>query len=299
MYHRIAKVKFDPWDLCVTPENFEQQLDVLSKRYRVIPLDELIDQLKKGRFFKNAVSITFDDGYIDNYTVAKPLLEKFNLPATFFIPTLNVGKNKEYWWDELEQIISNAESNSSILIQIGGSKFQYKFEAQSRLKCYMEIWEKLLPEPHIEQQRVLDGLRSQLNIPEDLRADYWCMDANAIKEISRSHLFNVEAHTFSHPALSYHSKQFQEEELRIGQQQLSVLSGQPVRFIAYPYGNYNAATTALASQYYKAAFTTEEKMVTRTSEKYKLGRFMVKDWGGEEFEGKLHAWVADSARVSI
>lgn len=88
MYHRVARVSFDPWELCVSPENFEQQLDVLSKRNKVIPLDELIDQLKKGRIFKNVVSITFDDGYIDNYTVAKPLLENFNLPATFLFQPL-------------------------------------------------------------------------------------------------------------------------------------------------------------------------------------------------------------------
>lgn len=163
----------------------------------------------------------------------------------------------------MEQIISNAVANSTFSFQVGGKEFQYKLEAQNRLKFYMEIWEKLLPEPYNEQERVLDDLRSQLNIPEGLRSDYWCMDAKAIKDISRSHLFKVEAHTFSHPALSYHNNQFQEDELRIGQQQVSVLSGQPVRFLAYPYGNYNETTTVLASQYFKAAFTTEEKLVTR------------------------------------
>src|SRR5215213_3511763 len=82
MYHRIADVPYDPWQLCVTPENFDEQLAYFKKHFNVISLSEFVNDLANRRVKKNTVCITFDDGYTDNFLEAKPLLEKHNCPAT-------------------------------------------------------------------------------------------------------------------------------------------------------------------------------------------------------------------------
>jgi len=105
MYHRIADLTNDPWQLTVSPDNFEQQLKVLQTKYKLISVRELLTHLTKKSIPSTTVCITFDDGYSDNYLAAKPLLEMYNCPAVFFVSTQYVNQQKSFWWDELERII--------------------------------------------------------------------------------------------------------------------------------------------------------------------------------------------------
>ena len=81
MYHRIGSPDVDPWQLSVSEKNFEQHLRLLQKV--VQPLPSIIRNLKEGKLNTKCVALTFDDGYADNYLIAKPLLEKYEIPATF------------------------------------------------------------------------------------------------------------------------------------------------------------------------------------------------------------------------
>lgn len=85
MYHRV--IDSDNYDqLVVSPSRFEEQIDFLNKNYRVISLQQALDELKDG-IKKSGVVITFDDGYLDNLENALPVLHKYNIPATIFVTT--------------------------------------------------------------------------------------------------------------------------------------------------------------------------------------------------------------------
>lgn len=258
MYHRIATAAHDHWQLCVSPRHFEEQLQVL-KRYKVIGLHELVSSVPR-----NGVAISFDDGYIDNYTTAKPLLEKYSLPATFFITNNNIGKQAEFWWDELENIFSND------------------------LAQHLQTWQRLFPLTHAQQQQQLLGLRSIYQV----RAEYTCMSSEQLQEIARHPLFSIGAHTETHVALAHQLPEVQMQEIAKNALWLQKLTGKAPALLAYPYGNYNEAIITIASgQGFAAAFTTEEQPVTKYSPRYRLGRFMVKDWNGPTFEKHLRSWL--------
>jgi len=91
MYHSVDdnEVVFNVW-----PEDFEGQMRYLKKKnYKIIRLKELIKKIKNSeRIDKKTVVLTLDDGFKDNYTNAFPLLEKYNFPATIFLPTAYIGK---------------------------------------------------------------------------------------------------------------------------------------------------------------------------------------------------------------
>ncbi|MGE5944862.1 MAG: polysaccharide deacetylase family protein, partial [Flavobacteriales bacterium] len=92
MYHRICNIDTDPWQLAVSPENFENQIKTITKNFNVLPVNDLIEQFKNRKIKRNSIYITFDDAYQDNYFYAKPILEKYKCPATFFVPTHFIGK---------------------------------------------------------------------------------------------------------------------------------------------------------------------------------------------------------------
>lgn len=86
MYHRVRHVS--SWDqLSVSPEAFEHQLQRLTEIADVVDLDTALapDTLAASKRLR--VAITFDDGYLDNFTNAVPLLRRLGLPATFFVTT--------------------------------------------------------------------------------------------------------------------------------------------------------------------------------------------------------------------
>ena len=99
-YHRINDIQNDRHLLCVTPENFEQQLKFLKHNYNILRFEEDWSQTDR-----DSIVITFDDGYMDNLTHALPILEGENIPATVFVSTGNMEKNCELWWDELETVL--------------------------------------------------------------------------------------------------------------------------------------------------------------------------------------------------
>jgi peptidoglycan/xylan/chitin deacetylase (PgdA/CDA1 family) len=84
MCHRIADPPHDPWSLCVIPENFARQLEYIAANHTPISVDDLVAALDAGDAPPHAIAVTFDDGYTDNLRVAKPLLDQFGIPATFF-----------------------------------------------------------------------------------------------------------------------------------------------------------------------------------------------------------------------
>lgn len=80
-------------------EKFAAFCDLFVKHFRVIPLAEQIEGCHRGVNLGGTLSVTFDDGYADNFTVAAPILRRFNLPATFFVTTGFVGSREAPPWD--------------------------------------------------------------------------------------------------------------------------------------------------------------------------------------------------------
>src|ERR1700741_1643779 len=110
LYHRIVDLVYDPQGLCVSPDNFHDQLSVLKKNHAFITIEEFTHLLsQKKAFTKNALLISFDDGYADNYHTALPILESLNLEAVFYIATKNLDTDNLFWWDELDLIFKQVK----------------------------------------------------------------------------------------------------------------------------------------------------------------------------------------------
>src|SRR5688500_17661854 len=84
LYHRAAAGLSDPWSLSVTPRRFAEHVDVLRRHAHAARLVDVVRNDPRATSDR-AVAVTFDDGYADNFRAAKPLLERFDIPCTFFL----------------------------------------------------------------------------------------------------------------------------------------------------------------------------------------------------------------------
>lgn len=316
MYHRIADAKADIWDIAVSPGNLEEQLKFLKKTHSVIPLKELVKEVQNKWIKKNHIVITFDDGYADNFTIAKPLLEKYELPATFFIPSINIGQQKEFWWDELEQVILyTKELPSSISVIINNIKIDFDLgeenklndeiisrqiswkgyeQPPSTLRCniFLTIWEALKPLNNEMQQGYLQILRNWAGCAISTRTEYQCMSVEQLKKLGENKLFTIEAHSATHAALAFHDKNYQDKELVENKFFLENILNRKIEILAYPYGSYNTNTiNAAIDAGFTSAFTTDEGSVLNKTLPYHMGRFQVKNQNGIHFEQSMERWL--------
>ncbi len=88
----------------VTAANFEAQLALLDRLgYQTVSIGEIAAALYgEGVLPARPIAITFDDGWSEQYSVAFPLLQKYGMKATFYIPSSYAGKGRFITWEQLE-----------------------------------------------------------------------------------------------------------------------------------------------------------------------------------------------------
>lgn len=92
--------------ICISPDAFERHVQYLASQYTVLPLPEATRLLKAGRPLpSNAVSITFDDGYADNFDAAR-VLHRHGLSATFYLTTNCLAGGQPFWPTELRTLVA-------------------------------------------------------------------------------------------------------------------------------------------------------------------------------------------------
>jgi peptidoglycan/xylan/chitin deacetylase (PgdA/CDA1 family) len=313
MYHRIGEVGSDPWSLCVTPEHLAEHLAVLKKTTTPVRLQQLIHDLKNKEVKPRSVVITFDDGYADNLHLAKPVIERFEVPATVFLITGNFETSREFWWDELEQICLQPGVLPEVLrLEINGEHCEWQIhEASSyteeayrsnytwkigedsagpRQTLYHSIWQRLQPLPLDEIRKVLNQLSEPFGRPE-MRSSHRSVTKEEARKLNEGGFIEIGAHSVTHPLLPNLSKQMQEQEIQNSKAELETILGTPVETFAYPYGQYSEETPSIVSVAgFRGACTTVPTGVASDANLFELPRVQVNDWSGEEFSRHLSNW---------
>lgn len=101
-YHKVNDEDRTP--LTVSVANIERQLHYLKQRFTVVPLSQIKNHLlHNDPLPKNAIAITVDDGYIDNYDILFPIIKRMNVPVSIFIVKEYLDNNIKFPWDTERQ----------------------------------------------------------------------------------------------------------------------------------------------------------------------------------------------------
>jgi peptidoglycan/xylan/chitin deacetylase (PgdA/CDA1 family) len=318
MYHRVAELGCDPWELSVRPEYFAEHLEVLQDFGRLMRTDELATSLEQDKLPRRAVVITFDDGYRDNLLAAKPLLEKYDAPATVFITTGCVGNAREFWWDELEKLCLQPGQLPGLLrLSVNGRTYEWNLEeacdyteaayqsnrhwrawqgnkASARQVLYLSLWELMNPLPDGERQQVRDDLLAWAGAGGSARVSHRSLTPEEVLTLADGGLVEVGCHTVTHPKLAALPADIQLEEIRQSKARLEELLGREVLSFAYPYGrrsDYTNETINIVREAgFKSACTTSKGILSRRANRFELPRFQAPNVDGDAFARQLRDW---------
>jgi peptidoglycan/xylan/chitin deacetylase (PgdA/CDA1 family) len=306
MYHRIAAEALDPWQLCVSPDNFARQLDWLRARCRVIPLRQLAAELKAGNIEDRSVAISFDDGYADNLLVAEPLLRDRSLAATFFLTTATLGAQREFWWDELEGLLMQPRALPGTLrIAVAGLERTFdagraaapcdpvrefrgvqpwKAPSGSRLAFYYRVWNDLRALEDPARQQALAQIREQLGMSPSVERGRRTLTREEVRRLGSSPVADIGAHSVTHAATSRSTPAQQRSEMMRSKQELETLLGRAIHGYAYPYGDYSPESAELAREAgFEFACTTDVAALLRGTPVHLLPRLAAEDCDAKAF----------------
>ena len=106
-----------------------------------LALDRFIELASRSALPKNAVALTFDDGYFDNLEFAAPVLKKYDIPATIYVASGQVGNPNEFWWDELEAILlSKRRLPDRCSLALGGKELSWTIGPSSENLGPLHDW---------------------------------------------------------------------------------------------------------------------------------------------------------------
>jgi peptidoglycan/xylan/chitin deacetylase (PgdA/CDA1 family) len=318
LYHRVADLRHDPQALSVSPTHFKEHMEILKKGYSVLSLGGLLDCVHKGKMPKKAVVITFDDGYADNLTNGKSILQNCGIPATVFIATGYIDGNREFWWDEVERICFETKRlPEELSVRIDGKEHRWSPDGQStdgedcferyrhwtvlaeetptaRHHLYKALIQVLRPLSHEVQSAVLDQLSLWAGTDRKARDTHRTLSEDDVLRLVDGGLIDVGAHAVNHDCLSSLPVSLQESKINESKARIEELIQRDVISFSYPYGtidDFSQDTKALVKEAgFLLACTTTQARVTPTSDLFELPRFLVRNWPEDQFTAHLEEW---------
>jgi peptidoglycan/xylan/chitin deacetylase (PgdA/CDA1 family) len=258
-YHRIgnsAETPFDSNVFSATAEEFDAQIAFFRRRFQIVSLPEAL-HMKESRGSGTALLITFDDGYLDNYTLAAPILRAHGVPAVFFLPTAFVGTAKLPWWDQIAYIIKKSRNRHISLHYPETTTFDLNADDTGRVS--MRIL-RLFKQPAVtDAERFLTDLEDACAASRPDGNTVRCfLNWEEAREMQQQGLA-FGSHTHSHEILAKLSPELQQEEADRSRRILEREMGRTIDVMAYPVGaveSFSAVTVdALKRAGYRAAFS--------------------------------------------
>lgn len=258
-YHRVLDPNHCPYDhdvISALPEQFYEQVKYLKSRFHIADLNEVLAISSNPKQLQGiSILLTFDDGYLDNYEVAYPILRSLSVPAVFFLATNYVGTSRIPWWDKIAYMVRNTERTKLRLRH----PVEHTIDLTDRNAAIRQILDFYCsskvsdPGLYLEEIAESTGSRSMKMAESALFLDW-----EQAKEMIQGGMA-VGSHTVSHEILSKFSPDDQYAELSISKKILASRLGVEIKSLAYPVGRkecFNAETIkALIQSGYEAAFS--------------------------------------------
>jgi peptidoglycan/xylan/chitin deacetylase (PgdA/CDA1 family) len=257
----------------VDAAKFARHMAAIAECFQVLPLPEALERLKAGTLPPRAASITFDDGYLDNYTVALPVLQRHGFKATFFVCSgyLNDGL---MFNDVVVEALRGATRLELDLSWLGlGVQKPSDIDSRRTLAYNILRAVKYLPFDEREQacQRLWEMAQPGQKRPRLMMTD------EQVRHLA-SQGMTLGAHTHTHPILSRVELDTARQDIEQNRQLLSNLVGEVPKIFAYPNGrpvcDYSHQHVKLLQDMgFDAAVSSAWGVATRACDRYQLPRF--------------------------
>ncbi len=257
-YHRVVPEHelSDHWiqpGMYVEAGVFEQHMLFLQAEFRVISFGELLERWSQRDWDREAryCVVTFDDGWLDNYSHAFPILRKLGIPATIFLPTDFIGTPEWFWPEKVAYCIKELTGGEEAAAK--GNPILKEFlnmscaslSENARRHCADLVIERCKGYEPKAISEFIDRLSSALGIviPEERCIVDW----DEVEEMAHDRI-SFGSHSCSHRILTHLSASDVRQELEKSRQTIMARSESYVPVFCYPNGNNTPQIQAMVKE---------------------------------------------------
>src|SRR5579862_5382624 len=236
-YHRIGNPDndlFDPGVFSATADQLSEQMSYLKRHVSLVTLEEalaFVDGTIREKTRRCMVLITFDDGYLDNYKVALPVLRSHGVQGVFFLITEMVGSCGVPWWDHIAYVVKTARKRRYILRY--PAELVVDIDENRLKKSLRDVLTLYKGSANIDPARFIGYLKEEAqgeDPPATLRR---FLDWGEAREMLGAGMA-IGSHTHAHPVLSQLAPEHQRHELAQSRAVLKERLGIKADTLAYP-----------------------------------------------------------------
>ncbi len=237
LFHRVHPERNDLWDP-MDPILFEKCIQYITKKYEVILFEDLVNSPKLNAK-NNIASIMFDDGYLDNFEFAAPILDKYNCKASFYVVTDCIDKNILTWTHQLEHIFIHTDKDLiNINFEFLPDEFKVKklVSREEKLKYIRKIMPILKSLRHKDRKQFIDYI---IEVAYDIKFPKLMMNWDHLRNLTKRGHY-VSSHTVTHVMLgTIDDESLLRYELKRSAERIEKELGYFPKTISYPVGSYN------------------------------------------------------------
>lgn len=237
---------------------FREQIHYLKDNFNVVTMEQVIDAAEgKSELPEDAVLLTFDDGYVDNYTYALPILEEAGVQGSFFIPGKTFSTHQLLDVNKIHYILASADIQKLVLDVkermdfYRGTEYDYapteelfsEYAIANRFDCKETIFVKrmlqtVLPES-LRNRISSDLFEKYVGVSEEKLAYELYMTEEQIRAMKRHGMF-IGIHGYDHYWLGNLSQEQMQEDISRALDVMDEFIDRKYWVMNYPYGNYNS-----------------------------------------------------------
>ncbi len=243
IYHGITKnARTDINARFISTDLFEKQIEYFKENFNVVTLTDYLTGASHPS--KLTITLTFDDGYLNNLTEALPILEKHQVPATFYITTIRKENYNILWADLLDLYRITGPDSFTFKDIIYHKKKNEYYGINGSLKQHLKEsgWDV--------KKELLKLILSNNNF--ERKSNYFpyfkLMDEDQIRELSKSKYAEVGSHGLYHNCLDKVTLDEAKIELLESKDYLERITQQTVTSVAYPDGSYTREVLDIAEE---------------------------------------------------
>jgi len=199
-------------------------------------LADLVSKIRERKPIPaNAVALTFDDGYRDNYEVAFPILQKYGVPATIFLTTSFIDQKDVPWNDKVTFALKHTHLKT-LTFKYRDEEFCYPLgDIADRLNARDKILWLLRHVAHEDKLRLVYEITRSLSVTD---FDYLWKSMLTWDQVREMHQrgIGLGAHTITHPILTRLPLDKAQHEIEGSKRAIEAAIGAPIQLFAYPAG---------------------------------------------------------------
>lgn len=236
---------------------FRKQLEYMKNNFNVVRMEQVIDAIEgKSELPEKALLLTFDDGYIDNFTFALPLLEEFGLQGSFFIPGKTFSTHQLLDVNKIHYILASANIFELVtdvkkeMDRYRGREFDFaatdelfnQYAVANRFDIKETVFVKRMLQTALPEKlrNIISSnlFEKYVGVTEEQLAYELYMSEDQIRTMKRHGMF-IGIHGYDHYWLGNLPKEQMKKDISKGLEILDEFIDRKHWVMNYPYGNYS------------------------------------------------------------